>query len=193
MLLRLAIELTSAVHCGGREGRAPCYYHEDPSIHCHRETRLLSDYVLITLSLSSSDSPSQKLSNSTSTSIPLQLLLPRPLPLPRRTSRPPPCFVLSRGSTGRSVVEADHAARSFFPFGGVFCLSVGACRRRTTASGDCRVGLLDGAGPLVAWARAYHTWMMAAKARPGWLHSARCTWVTLATADGQGESGLIWV
>ena len=77
------------------------------------------------------------------------------------------------------MVEADDAARSFFPFGGVFWLSVGACRCRTTASGDCRVGLLDGARPLVAWARADPAWMMAAKERgragcaqldvPGWL------------------------
>ena len=78
------------------------------------------------------------------------LPLPDPDPDPRRTSSPPPCFVSSRGWTGRSVVEADDAARSFFPFGGVFWLSVGACRRRTTASGDCQVGLLDGARPLVA-------------------------------------------
>ena len=66
---------------------------------------------------------------------------------------------------------------------------VGAGQQR--ASGDCRVGgLMDGAGPLVARARADPAWIMVAKARPGWLHSARWTWVALATADGQGESGL---
>ena len=109
----------------------------------------------LTLSVPSSNPPSQKL--------PLLLLrppllrplpLPRPLLLPRRTSSPPPCSVLSRGWTGRSVVEMDDAARSFFSFGGVcwlFCLRLSAPNSSLRRLAG---GLMDSAGPLVAWARA---------------------------------------
>jgi hypothetical protein len=94
---------------------------------------------------------------------------------------------LSRDWTGPSVVEVDDAGRSFSPFGGFFWLF---CWRLSAPDNSKRRlpgGLVDGAGPLVARARADPAWIVVAKARPGWLHSARWTWVALATADGQRE------
>ena len=88
------------------------------------------------------------------------------------------------------MVEVDDAARSFSPFDGVFWLFCWRLSAPDNSERRLPGGLMDGAGPLVARARADPAWIMVAKARPGWLHSARWTWVALATADGQGESGL---
>ena len=64
------------------------------------------------------------------------------------------------------MVEVDHTARSFFPFGGVFRLFCWRLWAPDNSEWRWPGGLMDGAGRLVVWARADPAWFVAARARP---------------------------